>query len=36
MFVDLLGKTRIRLSLHATPDRGGSADEIAAEYLDHV
>ena len=34
MFVDLLGKTRIRLSLHATPDRGGSADEIAAEYLD--
>ncbi len=35
MFVDLLGKTRIKLALHTSPRRGESVEDCAREYLDH-
>ncbi len=35
MFVDLLGKTRIKMSLHVSSYKEKTAEKIAAEYIDH-
>ncbi len=35
MFVDLLGKTRIKLAVHTSPRAGESVNDCALHYLDH-
>ncbi len=35
MFVDVLGKTRVKIALHVQSGKNNSAEDVAAQYLEH-